>query len=124
MQKRRTPGLTRASNPKRIEDTDQRRSLTGKVVEIEELKAAKARSAQGRLDLLFVAQHLKLSRSHQKRPGLIAHVIGLEQIPKISKFLALSTPVYLGISSKLGKTHHWPISWLMTGTGHLATKLR
>ena len=61
--------------PERIQYADQRRSLAGEIVQVEQLKSPKARCPQGRLDLLLVAERLQFARGHQEIASLIAHVV-------------------------------------------------
>ena len=66
--------------PERVEHADQRRALAGKVVQVQQLEAAKARGAQRRLDLFLVTECLQFARCHEEVVRLVAHMIGVEEI--------------------------------------------
>ena len=77
--------------------------------------------AERGLDLFLVAEGLEFAGSHQERPGQVGQVVRLEpvaedlEIPRLEVAACISS-----ISSKFGYTHHWPISWLITGTDRAA----
>src|SRR5690606_16128486 len=75
--------------PKSVHHADERRSLPGEVVQVEELKTAKPGGAQGRFDVLLIADRLQLARSHQKIVGLVAHVVGRQRFPEKLKVFCL-----------------------------------
>src|SRR5690606_20813588 len=77
--------------PKSVHHADERRSLPGAVVQVEELKTAESGSAQGRFDVLLIAERLQLARSHLEIVGLVAHVVGRQRFPEKLKVFCLKT---------------------------------
>ncbi len=65
---------------------------------------------------MFVAQGLQLAGGHHELVRHSAHVIVVQYIAEYLEVFGFVHPVYLLISSKLGNTHHCPVSWETKGT--------
>ena len=101
---------------KDIRQPHQGRALPGVVVQGQQLESRIIRCTQRPFNLMFVAQGLQLAGGHHELVRHFAHVIVVQYIAEYLEVLALFTPVYLLISSKLGNTHHCPVSWETKGT--------
>ena len=75
--------------PERVEHADERGALAGEIVEVEQLETAETGSAQGGLDLVFVAERLKFSGGHQEILRLGQKAVALRRLLEDFKVLRL-----------------------------------
>ena len=88
--------------PKCIEQSYQCRSLSRKIVQVEQLESADTRRFQGAFYFFFIKNGSQFSRSLQVLRGLVYQSFFSKSSFTAIKFSGIKVPVYLGISVRSG----------------------
>ena len=78
-----------------VQHTDQCSSLTGIIIESQQLESGIIGGTQCLFNLMFVAESLKFTRSHHKVVTLTSHMVIIQNIPEDFKILRFVDPSVL-----------------------------
>ena len=68
--------------PERIEDANECCTLSGEIVEVEQLKSAEAGGSKSGLDVFFVKEGLEFAGSDEEIMGEVSHMVLFEGVLK------------------------------------------
>src|SRR5690242_2970579 len=78
--------------PEGIQNADERRALTWKIMKVEQFKSAHARRAQSGLDFILVAERLEFARSQEKFASQMSQAVRGEEIAENLEVPRLEIP--------------------------------